>query len=274
MRARGGAEAYAGAIAARLQDLGHSVGRLDITGHVGGDGAHSRPALFGLAGLPGLRDRVLWKYALVCRAVPAIARAYDYVVFGFGEGPGLSCPALHIRHAPALFSTRPALLSVLGARRAGLPLRGIYTRLCRLVAGFDPDLAANPGTTVIANTGWTAGMVRAQCGIAVDGVLYPKVVPFARPARACLRDPFRMLALGRITRNKRLEEAVALLERLRADGVPATLEIVGRANTPYARWFLRRYRNHPHIDLSPDAGRDALARALARARTDMRIAAE
>jgi glycosyltransferase involved in cell wall biosynthesis len=29
---------------------------------------------------------------------------------------------------------------------------------------------------------------------------------------------------------------------------------------------LRRYRKHPHIELSPDAGRDALARALARAR--------
>jgi glycosyltransferase involved in cell wall biosynthesis len=100
----------------------------------------------------------------------------------------------------------------------------------------------------------------------VDGVLYPEVVPFARPAGACVRDPFRMLALGRITRNKRLDETVALLERLRADGVPATLEIVGRANTPYARRFLRRYRSHPHIELSPDAGRDALARALARAR--------
>ena len=109
-------------------------------------------------------------------------------------------------------------------------------------------------------------MARTQAGIDATKVVYPFIAPPKNTHGRPRRDRHRILALGRIVANKRLEEAVALVEGLRADGVPATLQIVGRANTRYARKFLAQMCDHPFLILTPDADEKALARALAEAR--------
>lgn len=258
--ANGGAEAYARAIIDVLQARGHAVGRFDIHGHMMADGAHDDVGIL-RAGRGAILSRVtLWKYALVCRALPKIARGYDRVILSFGEGPNVGIRTLRLLHAPALFSPDAGHLRILGARHPGL--RQIYTRICRPVArvrGGDANADVS-----LANSKWTAAHAQAYFGGAAPMVLYPEVVaPKTLPEIE--RVPFRMIALGRIVRNKRLEETVALLDQLRARGIAAELTIIGRANTRYGREFVRQYRDHPHLVVRPDADGHDVATALAKA---------
>jgi glycosyltransferase involved in cell wall biosynthesis len=264
LRANGGAESYALAIKDRLLAAGHTVGLLDITGHTPPDAPYSDPALFRLGRMAGLRRFTLWKYALVCRILPRIAADYDYTVLSFGEGPEVSCPSLHIRHAPAVFSSHPDLLAVLGARKPTMQLRRLYAWVCRQVAGVNSAKTAQVRT--VTNTQWTAKQALTHCNIANPVVLYPKVAP-ARHAQASVRrEPYHMIAIGRIVPNKRLEDAIAVLDQLIAHGLPATLQIIGRADSAYATRFLHRCQNHPGLILNPNADRATLIQALAQAR--------
>lgn len=289
LQAGGGAESYARAIRTRLQDLGHAVETLDIHGLHPAHHTLPRPllrplprpmrALLALGHLPGLRRRHLLRYALVCRVLPRIAARYDAVILSYGEGPALPCPTLTLRHAPALFSTRPDLLAVLGRKSR---VRGPYTRLCRAIAGAVPA-ADGPRDLTIANSVWTAGLVPGVvAGVVADlvadlvaglsnhgrpapAVLYPPVQAPQPPPRPSARDPHLILSLGRIVPGKRLEEAVAILDLLRHHGHPARLAIAGRADTPYSRRLLTRLRHHPGVELAPNATDARLRALLARA---------
>ncbi|APX91407.1 hypothetical protein BV394_16075 (plasmid) [Brevirhabdus pacifica] len=282
--AGGGAELYARAIRDRLRGQGHLVDTLDIHGIRTADADDPAPlpltlrTLLALGRLPVLRRRHLLRHALVCRALPRFAPGYDAVILSYGEGPALPCPVLTLRHAPALFSTRPALLAVLGRKS---PLRGPYTRLCRRIAGLptaprpdsgpasgSPGHQDHPGDLVLANSAWTAARV-VEHGLTrrPPAVLYPPVraIPPATAPVQLARDPHLILALGRIVPGKRLEEAVAILTALRRQGHPARLAIVGRAEGAYARRLLARLAPHPGLELHPDASPSRLATLLARA---------
>lgn len=265
LSAGGGAEAYAKAMIRELRQAGHVVGTLDINGHWPPAGRRRLP--FPLAFGTGWLTRrfSLWKYALVCRALPRIAPAYDHVVLSYGEGPALTRPTLRLLHAPRLFSTDPKVLAVLGARTRGLalPLRQIYAWVCTRIARpvLRPD-----ATVTLTNSRWTARKAAEWAGITDAQVLYPEVRNPARPRSVPSRDPYRILALGRIVPGKRLEQAVALTEALRDQGLPARLEVLGRADTAYARRFLKAHRRHPNVTLTPNASPADLVQALARAR--------
>ncbi len=263
----GGAEAYALAIRDRLLAAGHKVGVLDVNGHSAPAPTEDQiqPALLRLGRLPVLKQFTLWKYALVCRILPRLARQYDHVVLSFGEAPPLPRPSLRILHAPAVFSSHPTLLAVLGAKASTLPLRRIYAALCRRLAR--PTFEPTPNTKTLANSRWTANLASQHFPQPAPTVLYPRVMaPLLVNTPPVKRDPFHMVAIGRIVAGKRLEEAVNLLDALRAQDLPATLHIIGRADTPYARRFLQRHKDHPHLELSPNASATTLAQALARAR--------
>lgn len=250
-QANGGAEAYAAAITTHLRARGHDVGTVDVDGHVSPEGHHTT--------LRGARaGRILWNWAQVCRALPKIASAYDRVILAFGEGPNLPVPSMAIRHAPALFSSHPTLLSYLGARPT--IARRSYAALCR---GWARIPAGSASTRTITNTRWTATQANLLDYTPVADILYP---PLDLPEKVAeQRRPFRLLALGRIARNKRLEEAVEVLDRLRAVGIPAELDICGRASGRYANRFAARYAHHPHIRLILNADQTEKARALSEA---------
>ncbi len=264
LRANGGAESYAFAIRDRLLAAGHTIGLLDITGHTPPDAPHSDPTLFRLGRLAGFRRFTLWKYALVCRVLPRIAADYDYTVLSFGEGPEVSCPSLHIRHAPAVFSSHPDLLAVLGARKPTLQLRRLYAWACRQVAGVKS--ANSVAARTVTNTKWTAKQALTHCNIANPVVLYPKVILVKHAPISVRREPYHMVAIGRIVPNKRLEDAINVLDQLIACGLPATLQIIGRADSAYATRFLNRYQSHPGLILNPNADSATMTQALAQAR--------
>ena len=259
LTARGGAEAYAHALIARLRAHGHSVGVLDINGLQQGNRL-DKPALFRLGTVPLLRRLSLWKYALVCRALPRIACAFDAVILSYGEGPDTGRPTLRILHAPALFSSHPKLLRLLGAKAPFGP-RQLYALTCRALAR---PASHPPHTQSRANSDWTARIAARAHGIRRPQILYPKVT--AKRVPHPQRDPFAMLCIGRVVPNKRIEDAIALTRNLRASGTPATLTIIGRADTPYARALIERHRSTPGLTFLPNATNAQLQTALATAR--------
>jgi glycosyltransferase involved in cell wall biosynthesis len=261
LAAGGGAEAYANAIAGWLEVRGHAVDRLDIHGLRGAQCA--APTLLRLGRLPGLRHLILFRYALVCRVLPGLAQPYDHVFLTFGEGPPLDRPSVTLHHAPALFSTDPAALAALGAEGRGrlhLGLRQIYTRACRAVAG-----TARPAPTRrLANSCWTARTIAARGAEPPPAIIRPPVAP--RPNAGTQKAPACIVALGRIVRNKRLEEAIAILAGLQDLGLPAELHIVGRAGCRYADRLIRRHSGRPGLHVHADADDASLSALLARAR--------
>lgn len=245
----GGAENYAAALVAGLTAAGHAVGHIDIDGHTPPGGA------------PTVRHRAvrhgsLLMWAQVCRRLPAIARDYDRVILAYGEGPQTGVPTLTIRHAPQLFGLSDAALGHLGAR--GTAARRGYVRLCRAIAG-----PVVPGPA-LANSHWTAGQAQALTGIGVGGVLYP---PVARPVPLpdVVRDPFGIVALGRIVPNKRLEDGIAVTAALREQGVPATFTIIGRAQGRWAHRQVAHWSGLPHVRLLTNADDSTKLAALATA---------
>ena len=250
--AKGGAEAYAAALEHVLVNHGHAVGTIDVHGHVPPGGAR-QPLPFAIAG------RALWNWAQVCRALPKCAPDYDRVILAYGEGPALPVPSLTLRHSPALFSTDARLLACIGARPT--PLRRAYIRLCQQVAG---PIARPHETTTVCNTHWTARMCDEYAGCPSDAILYPKV---ARPtAMALRRRPFRVLILGRIVPNKRIEDAISVCDALHRQGLPIEVEVLGRVDSRYARRLVATLARKAHIRVTPNADRTTRARALAEAR--------
>ncbi|MBT6544810.1 MAG: glycosyltransferase, partial [Rhodobacteraceae bacterium] len=161
LQAGGGAEVYARALVSVLRQRGHAVGLCDISGHLPAKGGHYTPVWFRLGQYPGLRRLTLWKYALICRALPKLSRQYDYVVLSFGEGPKLFCPVLTVVHGPLLFDPSAKSLRFLGAK---FPyLRGFYTRFCKVLAGACVGIGVGPRNPVVANSRWTAHLVQ-KCG--------------------------------------------------------------------------------------------------------------
>lgn len=270
LRAGGGAEAVACAVHARLRAAGHAVDVLDIHGLARADGTRAGAWPLVIGRLPGLSHLHLLKYALVCRVLSRLARGHGAVVLTYGEAPALPCPALTLRHAPVLFSARPADLAVIGAAGRGpayLALRRIYARACMRIAGLSRSA---PATPTLANSRWTARRaVRADPRLA-PALLYPPC-----PARAIRRDrpePMRILSLGRMTTGKRLDEAVDIANRLVAGGWPVTLDIAGRAGTRAARRLVRRHAGRPGIAFHPDLPGPELAVLMARARLGLHCA--
>ncbi|WP_224826116.1 glycosyltransferase family 4 protein [Cognatishimia sp. MH4019] len=259
LSARGGAEAYAQALIARLRAAGHRVGVLDINGLQSGN-QHHQPTLLRLGTLTILRRLSLFKYALVCRVLPRLAQAFDAVILSYGEGPDTGRPTLRILHAPALFSAHPKLLRLLGARAPFWP-RQLYALTCRALA----RPVDNPAQThTLANSRWTARIAARAHGIAHPDTLYPKVHAHTNARRK--RDPHALLSIGRIVPNKRIEDAIAVTEALRARDLPATLTILGRADSRYARRLIRQHQHKPYLRFLANASDAQLREALATAR--------
>lgn len=275
LRAGGGAEAFVQALADRLAARGLRPGWLDRHGHRAPDGTWTRPGLLRLSDLPGLGDKSLWAWALVCRALPGVAADYDGVILGYGDGPDPGRPHMVIRHAPVLFSDAPAALAHLGAPPcgAGLALRRGYARACARTARMMPRAGSGKTGRQLANSRWTAAQATALTGQRIGDVLYPPLPPApAVPERApAPRDPMALVALGRIVPNKRLDDAIAALDGLRARGWPVHLTLIGRAPGPAGRAILRRARAHSHVTVLTDADSATKAAVLARANIGLHL---
>lgn len=79
---------------------------------------------------------------------------------------------------------------------------------------------------VIANSRWTADQIQQACGVECAGVIYPPVwTEFPSVPWQEKEDAFVMI--GRIAAEKRIEEAISILETVRARGYKVRLHLCG-----------------------------------------------
>jgi glycosyltransferase involved in cell wall biosynthesis len=206
--------------------------------------------------IPGLRLALLRQHHIF-RAARRAAGRHDVVISNENETwIGRRC--IQYVHFPWGYLPRPPIeLRWYHQVPAALAL---YRRLARAISGFRTDLMKTNLT--LANSHWTAGKLREWYGMSGVVVLPPPVIGAGTPSPwSERRSGFVML--GRLSREKRVESAVAVLQRVRAAGEPITLCLVG---VPDDGPYLERLR--PLLDASPwvtrhdRVSRDDLSRIL------------
>lgn len=165
---------------------------------------------------------VLLKASLLFRHAKRLVADYDVVVCGHNEtdfGPR----TLQYIHYPSHLRPRP---SVDLRWYHGWPLAlQAYYALCDRIAGFRADRVIE--ATTLANSTWIAERMRLCYGTAVQPRVVPPPVdlqpsPLDWEARA-----LGFVCIGRIAPEKELERVIRILGRVRAEGLPVTLHIIG-----------------------------------------------
>ena len=258
----GGAEAYALALERELCRSGYEVDRFDVASI----SAHAESYLLKLMLRVAMLGNglALLKYALVLRELPRAGRDYDLVVYSYGEGREVDTAALLVCHAPALFSTDAEALEWLGVDTRGrlsLCLRRLYVRFCRALVGGEPTFRVSDRQRTVANSRWTAE--RLPRSVDDVRVLYPKVEAL-QPRPDIERLPLEVMTLGRLVRNKRLEDVIEACGLLQGRGLRVRLNILGSGNGPYVSELTALCRQHEWISLEVGPSRERIADVAAR----------
>lgn len=143
-------------------------------------------------------------------------------------------------------------------RGAGTWLRIAYNRVCSRVRGRADRHVTDTADVLVANSQWTAKVLLETTGRQSHCVVYPPLPPL--PMMRGQRDPFKFVALGRVSPEKRLEETIHVLAAVREAGHPVTLAIAGQCHDdPYGREIRALAEKHPwvrltgHLDLTTRA---------------------
>lgn len=110
-----------------------------------------------------------------------------------------------------------------GAMQREGPARALYLSLCVRISGVAGLPRPAPGDVVVANSRWTADLLKVRHGIA-SRVVYPPV--HAAPVEPGERSG-DFIMLGRIAPDKRVLEAIDILSKVRARGHRFDFHIVG-----------------------------------------------
>jgi len=192
---------------------------------------------------------------LVGRLFARHAGAFDLAVSTANEF-ALSVPSVQYVHYPQFNRRR---LNGDGPTLA--PLDRAYARL----AGVDE---LDPAARLVANSGWTAGVVERAYGRR-PAVIYPPVDPPVSEPPAWERREPGFVALGRIAPDKNHLRLIGIVDRLRRRGHDVHLHVVGSTARAY-RGYLERVADaaadREYVHLEGEMSRDRLGELLARHR--------
>jgi glycosyltransferase involved in cell wall biosynthesis len=157
------------------------------------------------------------------------------------------CPLRHPKMVAELFA---------GPERT---LRKVNNRAFRLVSGFDEDrFRAAP---CIANSEWTARALHRTWGITAQ-VIYPPITAprVARTRFADRSDGY--VCIGRLSEEKRIHEAIAVIDQLRDRGHRVHLHVVGSGAGQYAERIKHAAQSRPYVQLHTQLSRPELTELL------------
>ena len=201
------------------------------------------------AGAPVTGPQLAFRSALLRRAVGGELGAFDLVVSTANE-VSLPIPSVQYVHYPQFNTHRLP-------DGDGGGLDRVWSRLCGPRSG---DLG---GTTLLANSGWTADVVDDVYGVR-PSVVHPPVDPIeGRVAWAERRDG--IVVVGRLAPDKRILDAIRIVDGVRARGHDLTLHVVGaapRAYRRYAREVESMAAERPYVAVERDAPRARLEELL------------
>ncbi|RNJ26018.1 glycosyltransferase family 4 protein [Halosegnis longus] len=178
---------------------------------------------------------------------------FDVVVSTANE-LAISGPSVQYVHFPQFYGDR------VDAGETG-PLDGLWSRLAA------PDRSQLEGPTrLLANSAWTADVTADIYGVRPT-VCHPPVDPIE--GRPWVDRDAGVLVLGRIAPDKRVLNAIEVVERLRARGYDLTCRVVGSAPTAY-REYVRRVESaaarSEGVRVETDVSRDRVETLLGRYR--------
>jgi glycosyltransferase involved in cell wall biosynthesis len=127
------------------------------------------------------------------------------------------------------------------AHRPGL-LRRMYLRLARLIAGHSGYDGRDDW--IIANSQWTADVLKARRGIVCRRVIYPPVACDA-PEVPWEQRENGFVCLGRVSHEKRIERMINIVSRVRQLGNDVHLHIIGPiGEDAYGRMIAGKIAEH------------------------------
>jgi glycosyltransferase involved in cell wall biosynthesis len=151
-----------------------------------------------------------------------LAPEFDVVVTANNESD-LGRPGVQYVHFPKFVIDRPD--PGLGWYQTPRAV-SLYQRVCNVATGF--RLSRARANVTLANSAWTAHLLREQHGLTAE-VLHPPIagpfetVPWQARERA-------VVCVGRVAPEKRLEEAMAIVARVREGRPDVTMRILGHAD--------------------------------------------
>ena len=172
------------------------------------------PPLSWLAQLPEHRGTRL-RLCSVLRYARPLANHFDLMVTADNYG-AFARPGIQYLHYPAALQPAPARLA---------PIVHLYFAFCDWLVGV--PWAAAAANLTLANSRWTADGLARMGGLST--VLYPPVLDPGE-GEPWQRRSNTFLCIGRFHGSKRIEVAISIVRRVRADVMPdARLVIVGSA---------------------------------------------
>lgn len=181
--------------------------------------------------LPGVRDEktlVAMQTALFHRFCHSLGVIGDVGVSTYNFTP----LAFRTIHLIADFSWDDEALSVLNPNAAkhlkyrGSILRRSYHAVNRLVRGRN-ILTLGKSDSVFSNSQWTSNHLLDRFRIRSSGIIYPPVQVGYVSTDPSTRDPFQFVCLGRVSPEKKIENVISILERVRRVFPKVRLVIAG-----------------------------------------------
>ena len=173
------------------------------------------------AGAPTIGPQLALRSVLLRRAVGGQLGAFDLVVSTANE-MSLPTPSVQYVHYPQFRTHRLP-------DGGGGGLNRVWSRL----AAPRPD-DLDDGTTLLANSAWTAGVAEGVYGVRPT-VVYPPVDPIDGVAAWDDRQD-GIVVVGRLAPDKRILDAIRIVDGVRDRGHDLHLHIVGAAPRAYRRY--------------------------------------
>jgi glycosyltransferase involved in cell wall biosynthesis len=152
---------------------------------------------------------------------------------------------------------------------------GRLNRVWSRLAGPDRSTIAAGDVTLLANSSWTAGVVASIYGTR-PAVLHPPVDPI--PCDRVWAERERgVVVVGRLAPDKRVLDAIEVVERVRERGHDLHLHVVGAAPRAYRRYAERvaaAADARPFVSLERDVTRERLERLLCTHRYGLNMKAD
>ena len=221
----------------------------------------NRPLARALSGAaPWVGPQLALRSVLLRRFFRPHADRFDLAVSTANE-LSLPLPSVQYIHYPQFRQQRRRRLDVDPEAKSG-PSEWLNEAWSRLAAPA-PGAAATEDTLLLANSEWTAAVFESTYDSRPE-VVHPPVDPID-----CGRDwderEAGIVAVGRLAPDKRVLEAIAVVDALRERGYDTHLHVVGsapRSYRTYAERVAAAAAERSYVDLERDASRDRLEQVL------------
>jgi glycosyltransferase involved in cell wall biosynthesis len=186
---------------------------------------------------------------------PVLQAREEGLVFNTANEMSFARPAVTYIHCPIRHPRMVAELTA-GSERF---LRAINNMAFKAVSGFDEGRFRQ--SVCVANSRWTALAVRRSYGIHAT-VIYPPVVLPEIAGKPLEQRSRGYVCIGRVSAEKRIHEAIALVDELRSRGHRVHLHIVGSGSGRYARRIEQQAAVRPYVFTHSGISRHELAKLL------------